>query len=76
MRIWNDRDALFGAYYRRTGGAGPPGKDTGNLGMANTQECDRAQEVLGTLHILQEIHQGILSVDSPLIELTKKGAFS
>ena len=65
MRIWNDRDALFGAYYRRTRGAGPPGKDKGDLGMVDTQECDRDQELLGTLHIFQEIREGILSVDSP-----------
>jgi hypothetical protein len=45
-----------------TGGTGAPGEDQGHFGLANAQECDRVEEFLWVVQLLQEVHEGFFTV--------------
>jgi hypothetical protein len=47
-----DRDTLLGSHHQCTGGTGTPGEYQGHFGLANAQECDRVEELLGVMKLL------------------------
>jgi hypothetical protein len=44
------------------GGTGAPGEDQGHSGLANAQECDRVEELIWAMQLLQAVCQGFLGL--------------
>jgi hypothetical protein len=49
---------LLGPHHQCTGGTGTPGEDHGHSGLTNTQECDKVEELLRVMQLLQAVCQG------------------
>ena len=49
-------------------------KRFGDFRLADSSKCDRTEELFRTLHILQEICQGILAIDRPPYRSHQEGS--
>jgi hypothetical protein len=55
-------------------GTGTPGEDQGHSGLANTQECDRVED-LRVMQLYRQFVRGFSQLGAPLTDLTNHGAF-
>jgi hypothetical protein len=55
VRVRYDRAALLGPHHQCIGGTGAPREDQGHSGLADTQECDRIEELLRVVQLLQAV---------------------
>jgi hypothetical protein len=61
VRVQYDRDALIRPHHQCTRGTVAPREDQGHFGLADAQECDRIEDVLQVVQLLQAVRLGFFS---------------
>jgi hypothetical protein len=61
VRVQYDRVSLLRPHHQCTGGTGAPREDQGHSGLVDAQECDRIEELLRAVQLLQVIRLGFFS---------------
>jgi hypothetical protein len=61
VRVWYDIASLHRPHHQCIGGTSAPREDQGHSGLADAQECDRIEELLWVVQLLQMVHPRFFS---------------